>query len=188
MSMIKRKEKIIISEYIIQKILYENQSKLCTTYDIVVPNCYTREDNECDMFAIRKTGLCDEIEIKISRSDFLCDKKKLVAYRNETQSEWRSYSLLSEADKKKIVPDWKKYKRECLVEGYLSNYYWYAVKEGIATVEEVPEWCGFITVDEYGVIKVIRKPKKLHSSKMSVEEKYKIAKKLYYRFWSNKKC
>ena len=47
-------------------------------YDLMIPNCYTAHDNEADFFAVRKSGFCDEFEIKVSRSDLLNDKKKIV--------------------------------------------------------------------------------------------------------------
>lgn len=144
-------------------------------YEIILPNCYTQHDNEADLFAIRKSGFCDEFEIKISRSDFLADSKKEIRYREYEAGEYRRMSR-GEPDPA-LMP-----KRDALLYGFLSNYFSYAVKEGIASVEEVPEQFGFITVDDRGRIRVIRGAKRLHPVKMPVEKRYQIARKLSFRY------
>ena len=172
------------TEASMQKLIYSNQHRFCTSYEVMVPNCYNTHDNECDLYAIRKSGLCDEIEIKISRSDFLCDSKKHVAYRRSSGSEYREYNMLTESVKKKTIPPWSKTKHDCLCDGILSNYYWYVVKEGIAEAHEAPPWAGFVTVDDNGRMKVIRSPKRLHRGKLTTEEMYKTARKMYFRYWN----
>lgn len=176
--------KFVHTEQSMQQLIHSNQQRLCTSYEVVVPNCYSRHDNECDLYAIRKSGLCDEIEIKVSRADFLKDSKKHVAYRRGTREEYKGLQSLSETDKVNAPRPWLKPKHECLSEGLLSNYYWYVVKEGIATIDEVPEWAGFVTVDDDGRIRVHRSAKRLHKEKLSLEDCYKTAKKMYYRYWN----
>lgn len=65
----------------IADLIFKNQRRMCTSYDVVIPKCYSNHDNECDVLAIRKSGFCDEFEIKTSRSDFLNDCKKKVVVR-----------------------------------------------------------------------------------------------------------
>ncbi len=43
-----------------------SKNTLSTTYEVAIPNCYTQHDNEADLFFIRKSGFCDEVEIKTS--------------------------------------------------------------------------------------------------------------------------
>lgn len=51
-----------------------------TRQHIIVPNCYinfgTSADHECDLLIIKKSGYAEEIEIKMSKSDFKADFKK----------------------------------------------------------------------------------------------------------------
>ena len=39
-------------------------------YELMVPNVFILPDSEADLFAIRRSGFCDEFEVKISRPDF----------------------------------------------------------------------------------------------------------------------
>lgn len=151
-------------------------------YEIMLPNVYIQHDSEADLFCIRKSGLCDEFEIKTSRSDFLADKKKFVQYRRAEAHEWSLFSW-DERDKAPNV----KTKYQALVDGDLPvNYFWYVLVEGIATIEEIPEFAGLIVVKNGCWLNIVRQPTKLHKEKMPIEERYKIARKSTYRFWKLK--
>lgn len=179
--------------------LFKFKSALCTSYDMFIPNCYTSHDNEADAFAIRRSGICDEFEIKLSRADFLNDAKKIVQWRDceywsrtipeskngKIDTEWMNETRkLSCKEKKKLVAPWQKLKYNALQDGDMAaNYFWYVVKSGIAHIDEFPEFAGVIFVNEYGDFNRVRMPKKLHKNKIEPEEKYRLAKKLAYRFW-----
>ncbi len=142
-------------------------------YTAIVPNCFTTvtHDNEADLFAIRPSGLCDEIEIKVSKADFRVDEKKTVKVINEERStRWKRYD---------DVP-----KRTALTDGHMSNYFWYAFPKGLVDHADVPEWAGIIEVDGLLNAKEVRMPKRLHGRKMTIEEQLKQIKKLGYRFWN----
>ena len=152
-------------------------------YDVMIPNCYTSHDNEADLFAIRKSGLCDEFEVKVSRSDFLVDAKKRVMHRQCKYGEWDW-----EQKGLEFAP-YTKSKREALSDGDMDvNYFWYVVKDGICEASEVPEFAGLIVVptEESRVsrLKIIRSPKRLHTRKLSMEERFRYARKTGYRFWN----
>lgn len=151
----------------IQLALAQDRS-LSARYDIMVPNCYTKFDNEADMFCIRKSGLCDEIEIKISKQDFRIDEKKSVLFR------------LNESDRYHT----KINKREALIGGKMSNYFWYCVPTGLITADEVPEFAGLMYVDERGNVRTIKSANRLHTDKMDYIDRFKCACKMGYRFWS----
>lgn len=173
-------------EYSIQDaiVLYGDHRR---RYELMVPNCYTSHDNEADVLAVRKSGLCDEFEIKVSRSDFFNDAKKIVATR---QADWRNgeYHEWNQNGSPRPAP-WEKLKYDALLAGEMTcNYFWYVIKEGIVTPDEVPEWAGLITVRDdpfpYRLHRVIRHPKRLHANKMSDKELYKLTRKLHFRYWS----
>lgn len=144
-----------------------NSPWLIERYDAVIPNCYTAYDNEADLFCMRKSGLCDEIEIKVSKADFRLDEKKTVRVINEGKK-----------SRKKTA------KRDAMTDGKMSNYFWYAYPIGLVDREEIPEWAGIIEVNpEVMRGYVVRSPKRLHGGKMTYEERFKQARKLGYRFW-----
>lgn len=154
---------------------HTNQSR----YEIQLPNCYYQHDSEADLFAIRKSGFCDEFEVKISRSDFLADAKKVVQYRQPVSGE---YGYLKER------APYNKPKLDALSSGELKiNYFWYVVPEGLITIEEVPTFAGLIQIcvglkgKKY--LETLQTPKRLHKNKLSDEFKYKTAKKAVFRYW-----
>lgn len=152
-------------------------------YELMLPNVYVQHDSEADLFAIRRSGLCDEFEVKVNRADFLKDKKKMVCYRELLYEEWKDKNW-SWKDRYK-QPNYKP-KYEALVDGDMCvNYFWYVVIEGIASEDEIPDWAGFITIGERG-LKIVKSPKHLHGGKMSFEDRYKVARKSTYRFWDLK--
>ncbi|AUR85882.1 hypothetical protein NVP1081O_147 [Vibrio phage 1.081.O._10N.286.52.C2] len=140
-------------------------------YSAIIPNCYTQYDNEADLFAIRPSGLCDEIEIKVSKADYRVDEQKSVKVINEN-SKSRRYPYTD-------VP-----KRSALQDGKMTNYFWYAFPKGLVDHADVPEWAGIIEVDGYLNAREVRMPKRLHGGKMTAEEQIKQIKKLGYRFWN----
>jgi len=54
---------------------------------IIVPNYYinfgTSIDHECDLIIIKRSGYAEEIEIKMSKSDFMADFKKKHIHTDE---------------------------------------------------------------------------------------------------------
>ena len=66
----------------------------------------------------------------------------------------------------------------------LPNHFYFVLKEGIATSEEVPDKYGLIWVTEKG-IKIEREATRLHKRKLSLETQFYFAKKLNYRWWDN---
>ena len=160
------------------KAVFNNQRNFSTTYEIAIPNCFTQHDNEADLFFIRKSGFCDEIEIKVSRSDFLADKTKRVHYRPCENDEW-------DWEGKFEFAPYTKPKYEALVGGFMTNYFWFAIKEGIADISEIPTFAGLIIVKPDGKIKVAKQPDRLHRNKLDFQQRYKFSKLLHYRYWGN---
>lgn len=151
-------------------------------YECMIPNCFNSQyhDNEADLFAIRKSGLSDEFEIKVSRSDLLADKKKIITVRPLRPDEYMNPERFAgDALKPNEVT-----KYDALQSGFLPvNYFWYAIKDGIGGLEDIPKFAGLITVSDWGYCKVIRHPEKLKAEKLTAEQKYQFARKLYFRFW-----
>lgn len=188
MAFLKRKEPIEINEQTVIDRIYRSQSDFYTQYDIFIPNCYVTHDSECDMFALRRNGLCDEFEVKISRSDFLHDAKKIVNVRPCKPGEHISWAEVTRdlppALVKQTPAPWQKLKYDALRDGDLPiNYFTYVVTEGVASVEDVPDFAGFATVDEFGTVTVHKKAVRLHKNLIPDKQKYLLVRKLAYRFW-----
>lgn len=142
-----------------------------TRYQLMVPNAVWYE-TEMDMACVRNSGFLDEFEIKMSRSDFKADFKKTHRHRKEDSDE----------------PNWKVVagnKHDMLQDGIgLPNNFYFVLKEGIATSEEVPDKYGLIWITEKG-INVEREATRLHKRKLHLETQLYFAKKLNNRWWDN---
>ena len=133
---------------------------------------------ESDKLIETRSGLIYEFEIKVSKADFKNDFK-------------------NKEDKHKVL---KSPKYAHLFEEYFPirtdkkpNYFYYAVPDGMITVDEVPEYAGlvYITPDDgdyhYSYINVVKTAPKLHSTKYTDDE-LKLGEKFYYNMlsWKDK--
>ena len=91
---------------------------------------------ECDVLSIKKSGYITEFEVKISRSDFLADKKK---------NKWYLY-----AD-----PVYNRYK---------PNYFNYVCPDGLIQADEIPPFAGLIYLVD-GDLKEVKKASVIHRFK-----------------------
>jgi hypothetical protein len=165
--------------------LLAKESLFKKRYEVMIPNCFTSIDNEADVLAIRKSGICDEFEIKVSRSDFLNDAKKIVRYRSSdiTSGEDNKWFTEEKTSRAMLAP-WESYKRDALMNGFMTcNYFWYVLKDGIASVDEVPKFAGLIFVSNEKKLNIIRWPEKLKKEKLTFEQRYLFSLKLNNRFW-----
>lgn len=175
---------IKLTEKYVQNILGQHDQHL-KRYDVMIPCCMTQIDNEADILAIRKSGYCDEFEIKLSRADFMKDRSKIVMYRPSTITvgEDREWFTTNKNERSPLAP-WEKLKLTALGDGDMTvNYFWYVIKHGIADLSELPEYAGLITIDEFGRLQVVRKPSKLHNNKLSYEQRFKYSSYMNERFW-----
>jgi len=78
---------------------------------IIVPNCYinfgTSVDHECDLIIIKRSGYAEEIEIKMSKSDFKADFKKKHRHIDE-RLQHLYYAIPSEIYEqcKELIPEY----------------------------------------------------------------------------------
>lgn len=123
---------------------------------------------ESDLVSINRSGFFNEYEIKISRSDYLRDQKKLLKISELSDH----YETL------------KKYKKHIAPVGY-PNYFWY-VTAGFEI--EPPAWSGWILITEEPhtrwdslSMKIIKKAPRLHNGKVGERQYAQIAKLISYR-------
>ncbi len=163
------------------------QNLLESRFDIgniryTVSNLYLFRHNwETDFLVVqRNTGYCYEIEIKISRSDFLNDFKKVDKHsimKNGTypvkkyKYRWDKELNKSVSEHSYVDTEWK----------FRPNKFYYCVPEGLISKEEVPDYAGLMYANEFGIT-TIKEPKFLHKDKLDLEKP--LCDKFYY-YWKN---
>ncbi len=151
----------------VKEIQYQFYRHWLTRYELLAPNIYLDFWSEMDLLGVRKSGYVDEIEIKVSASDFKADFKKTI---NIFEDE-RRYRY-------KEIP-----KHEALPSGLVKcNYFSFLLPEEIADKCEIPDYAGLFVIRNNYVREVKRAPL-LHKTKISPREKYNIGRKMAYRFW-----
>ena len=156
-------------------ILLDN--KIMKRSPIMLPNCFISkaQDNEADVFAIRKTLYTDEFEIKCSRADFLADRKKNIAYREpEAKSSIfgeSEYAEWAAAGRVKGDEPWTMNKLEAYEQGLgVPNHFNYVLGPDVVVKDdEIPDWAGVYSVSKNGFMTLRRRAKKLHKNKVDPE-------------------
>lgn len=149
-------------------------------YEIAVPNTHIG-DHEWDICAVRKRSyFVDEVEIKISRSDFLADFKKSGYHKVPLPNPNRS-----EFDYRSVY----KHEKTCCGER-LCNYFWFLMPEELAEqcIDDIPDYAGLLVGYDYnGVTKIkeLKSAPRLHNRKpnKSGDFLYRLARKGLYRYW-----
>ena len=100
---------------------------------------------EADVLSVSSRGYAYEYEVKISRSDFFADKKKV-----------RKHDIYSNPH-----DEWSK--NNC------PNYFVYAVPEGLISIDEVPEYAGLIYIKDEAV-EIVKAAPFLHKSKPDLQK------------------
>jgi len=156
---------------------------------VMMPNCFIASDNEADMFCIQKNKICHEFEVKLSRQDFLKDKKKRIKYRevdvtldvfhgNEYQR-WVADGRIAGTE------PWKMNKLECYRQGLgTPNYFWYVLGPDVKLtpdeISEITEFAGIYVVGNG--LKMKQKAKKLHNRKIDDAFYINVLMKGCYRY------
>lgn len=123
-------------------------------YTYRLSNAYVfKYDWESDFFCINRTGYSFEVEIKVSRSDFKADFKK------------EKHRLFVEKPVNSLLP----------------NKFYFAVPDGLVTIDEVPEYAGLITVKN-GHILILKRAPFIHKNKYDFRRK--LCDKFYNKYLS----
>jgi hypothetical protein len=179
-------------------------------YELVADNVYLGWcGGEMDIFGMRKSGFIDEVEIKLSASDFKADFKKTVRVSCEPYTpdpEFNTCSFKycakchgSGVNEQTGAPcgNWSRWgeqtsikipKHEALKDGRHScNYFSFFLPVELVDKCEIPDYAGLYTFDptqrnQWGV-KEVKKAPRLHSRKISEHNKYSTARKMHFRYW-----
>jgi len=160
-------------------------------YELLVPNVYLDyRFHEMDLCGVRKSGFVDEIEIKRSVSDFKADFKKTVLTEIDSHINDDKYKgrKVFGAGYGKFVEE--RPKHECLQEGLNNcNYFSFLIPKEIENKCDIPEYAGLYVYyeshDSRLFIAEVKSAPRLHKRKISDNTKYKLARKMAYRYWDS---
>ncbi len=131
--------------------------------EFIVANCYIHNSFEADIMRVMRSGYAEEIEVKLSVSDFKKDFEK---------TDWHG-----------------KPKHESIQAGeYYANRFYFYVPFTIAEKvrELVPDYAGFIIFTENDHAFVEKKAPLLHKNKITDSKKLEICRKYVFKFWDLK--
>jgi len=128
-----------------------------------VPNIYVY-GWESDFWVQAKSGYTYEIEIKISKSDFLNDFKHKTKKHEILSTGWCSDPRFDEPIKRRRP-----------------NKFFYCVPEGLVDVSDVPDYAGLMLFNKNGKILTVKDAPLLHKEKFNFETE--LCKKFYYYWW-----
>lgn len=133
-------------------------------------------DWESDFFLLKASGYAYEFEIKISRSDYIADKKKVEKHAILQTGEYKHQRTKWEYDEKT-----SKSKRIDFVDILAKsrpNRFFYVVPENLISIEEIPDYAGLIYVNGWK-IETVKPAPVLHKEKKDLTAV--LCDKFYYK-------
>lgn len=148
---------------------YQPRVKYCVenTY------CFHPFYKETDFLVIQNNGYTIDIEIKVSRQDYLIDKKKIHKH-NILKNGYFQVDCNYWVDKQKYIPNTPVHTNN------RPNKFYYCCPEGLIKESDLEPHQGLIYVLESGEIKKIKEAKFLHKEIVDLEPV--LCRKFYYSY------
>lgn len=166
-------------QYYLEKNYFRNGCKF------IIPNIYYfgyGDNHETDLLIVKNNGSVFDIEVKISRSDYWADFKKVSKHQVlETGTytcDYRKHSRNSDGKNQWYEPG------EPIPCSIRPNRFYFAVPQGMIKPEELPAYAGLFYIMPDGSVEKVREGKQLHKGKITNFEK--IASKCYW-MWRTQK-
>lgn len=135
--------------------------------------CFHHKYKETDFLVVQNNGYCIDIELKLSRQDFLRDKNKI-----------HKHSILKNGFftlNYKYFEGFTEHKAgEPICTNNRPNKFFYCCPEGMIKEDELEPHEGLLYITELGKIKKIKEPKFLHKEKLDLEPV--LCRKFYYSY------
>ena len=141
-------------------------------HELIVPNSKVF-GWESDMVSVTQAGYMFEFEVKLSRSDFRADAKKIKSQYmvNPIQQSWGKAVGVNRP-----------------------NYFYYVVPPDLVAVEELPSFAGLIYAEwhppDYALYcqpaRVIRIAPKLHTDKINEWQRRQLHRAVTFRYWRDR--
>jgi len=179
-----KSSQIILSESLIIDHL---NRKYISNIRYKLSNAYIFKGNwESDFFLQRDNGYCYEFEIKISRSDFFNDKKKVDKHQILSEAKYITNHKTYQFDKEKHKPIIKEEISKVHDYNFRPNKFFYVVPENMITVDEIPKYAGLIYFcqDKYQKFKTVKEAPFIHKNKLKFED---VLCNKFYNYWLNSK-
>lgn len=136
-------------------------------------------DWESDIFTLAASGYAIEVEIKISRADYLADFKKVDKHRLLTNHS-RNHCLYRKnytdgatfgygyGDYQKLdgLACWIEF---CKPKDKIPNKFYYACPEGLIKIEDLPPYAGLMWISDRGAVSIKKQAPFLHKNKIIKE-------------------
>lgn len=137
------------------------------------------ESGECDFYCVSKTGYCNEIEVKVSRSDFKADfakpkhniykavhsKQKYYLKRMEDSGHYEHRTMCG-AERYVFVKESSGIEIIETANIKIPNRFWFFVPDGLVDKSDVPDYAGLAYVGEhFGAVKIIKEAPYMHKTK-----------------------
>ncbi len=161
-----------MTERMIQRWLYWSRR---STAMMMMPNYAPRKWFECDLWLVTKAGYFYEFEIKLSRSDFLADRRKGGGVgwsrqdgRYQKNERLTKYQRIEKADP--IGP----------------SRFWYVVHQSLAEMD-FPDWCGVLIAKPVAssvCCSRLRDAPRIHRGKADQSTIGHAKSVTYYRYWT----
>lgn len=162
------------------------------SHQLHCPNTTTVFPWEADLVSVTRSNLIHEFEIKISKSDFRADFKK-VKHRllKEKWENDRSYSITKE-ELERIWANWKPEAKDALTLLHyheikqIPNYFWFVCYGFDVTLVEIPEYAGYIKIEnsgEYIFVNRIKEAPIIHRHKLEDKQREHLYGSINARYW-----
>ncbi|WP_186369721.1 hypothetical protein, partial [Yersinia aldovae] len=153
----------VLTPQSIANVFYKSNKKV---YDVIIPNTYLLpHQGESDLLCIRPSLFIDEIEIKISKSDYLADFDKEVMFKDD------NYLRVN--------------KHKAAADGLLGcNRHYFLMPIELAEQIEVPNHCGLLGVTSGRWIRTIKSAPMLHKRKATLEMIYRASAAASSKYWN----
>lgn len=143
----------------------------CLHTRATVVNNINLPTGEADVFAILQSGYTAEYEVKISRSDFKADDKKVVRYAR--LDGWKAIN---------------RKKHDMLRDGYEKgpNRFYYVTPPDMVSEDEIPSHAGLIYVTKksiYDGIEIVKRAPLLHKKPITQEMLIRLLKRVHARYY-----
>lgn len=176
MAIRERKDQEPVSALALQLAFFKRERQ---RFEVLVPNAYIDKWLECDIIGVRRSGYVDEVEVKISKSDFLADFKKQVWLREEDPGA----ELMVHRGHGGTI--WGALKHDQLksANGPI-NYFWFLAPKGVLVAADMPEHAGLMEYDPaWGHISVVKQAPLLHKRKADCAFRYHVVRNMPWRVW-----
>lgn len=111
---------------------------------------------ESDLISVTNSNLIYEYEIKISRQDFLVDKRK------------KKFNIVGSNTI------------------YQPNYFYYVITGKFLKPKDLNQFSGLLYINKKFSVKTIRKPVILHRNKLTLKSREYLERGLMFRYWSKR--